>query len=323
VPTSEPWPFTSRPPANYKYERHLRLHVVPYLGDLTLASVTPASIRTWRKDRLVEGVGRSTVAKTYRILHAIFTMAVDDDLVRRNPCRIKGAGFEHTDERPTATLDQVLAIARAIQPRYCLLVLLATFAQLRFGELVALRRNSIDLDTMELRVRKATAEMADGSLVDDDPKSRAGIRPISVPAALRPDIEWQLKQIAQPGSMGRLFIGPQGGIPRRRNFIRIWGQAIKKAGIPTTWISTCTTSATREAPGQRRRERHDAVHVECAIGAATTRVLRRQLHAPRPVRLAAIGALRVRAGSRNENWEQPLGGGSWLRTPAGVRGAGP
>jgi hypothetical protein len=39
---------------------------------------------------------------------------------------------------------------------------------------------------MELRVRKATAEMADGSLVDDDPKSRAGIRPISLPAALGP-----------------------------------------------------------------------------------------------------------------------------------------
>jgi site-specific recombinase XerD len=123
-----------------EYERHLRLHVVPYLGDVTLASVTPARIRTWRTDRLVEGVGRSTVAKTYRILHAIFTTAVDDDLVRRNPCRIKGAGFEHTDERPTATLDQVLAIAQAIQPRYRLLVLLATFAQLRFGELVALRR---------------------------------------------------------------------------------------------------------------------------------------------------------------------------------------
>jgi len=28
------------------------------------------------------------VAKTYRILHAIFATAVDDDLIRRNPCRI-------------------------------------------------------------------------------------------------------------------------------------------------------------------------------------------------------------------------------------------
>ena len=130
---------------------------------------------------LAAGVGRSTVAKTYRILHAIFATAVDDDLIRRNPCRIKGAGQDKADERPTVTLDQVFAIARAIQPRYRLLVLLATFAQLRFGELVALRRRSVDLDTMELRVRKATAEMEDGTQVDDDPKSEAGKRPISLP----------------------------------------------------------------------------------------------------------------------------------------------
>jgi len=59
----------------------------------------------------------------------------------------------------------MFAIAGAIQPRYRLLVLLATFAQLRFGELVALRRRSTDLDVMELRVSHATAEMQDGTLV--------------------------------------------------------------------------------------------------------------------------------------------------------------
>jgi integrase len=85
------------------------------------------------------------VAKTYRILHAIFATAVDDDLIRRNPCRIKKAGSDKSEERPTATLDQVFAIADAIQPLYRLLVLLATFAQLRFGELIALRRRSINL----------------------------------------------------------------------------------------------------------------------------------------------------------------------------------
>jgi hypothetical protein len=64
----------------------------------------------------------------------------------------------------------------AIQPRYRLLVLLATFAQLRFGELVALRRRHVDMATMELRVVKATAEMDDGIQIDDDPMSDAGRR---------------------------------------------------------------------------------------------------------------------------------------------------
>ncbi|MQA26093.1 MAG: tyrosine-type recombinase/integrase [Micromonosporaceae bacterium] len=216
-----------------EYERHLRLHVRPYLGHVAVNEMTPAKIRTWRADRLNDGVGESTVAKTYRILHAIFTTAVDDDeLIRRNPCRIRGAGQDKAEERPTATLDQVFAIAEKIQRRYRLLVLLATFAQLRFGELVALRRSSVDLAAMELRVRLATAEMADGSQVDDDPKSEAGKRPISLPQALRGDIELHLATFAQPGRHGRLFIGAQGGIPRRRNFNRVWKKALKEAGIP-------------------------------------------------------------------------------------------
>jgi integrase len=215
-----------------EYERHLRLHVRPYLGQVPLNQITPQRIRTWRVGLLDNGVGKSTVAKTYRILHAIFATAVDDDLIRRNPCRVKGGGQDTADERPTATLDQVFAIAAAIQPRYRLLVLLATFAQLRFGELIALRRRTIDLTSMELRVRKATAEMEDGTQIDDDPKSEAGKRPITLPAALKADIELHLARYAQPGPDGRLFVGPNGAVPRRRNFNRIWKKALTDAGIP-------------------------------------------------------------------------------------------
>jgi integrase len=190
------------------------------------------NIRTWRNDRLQAGVGKPTVAKTYRILHAIFNTAVDDDLIRKNPCRIKRAGQDDAEERPIATLDQVFAIAERIQPRYRLMVLLATFAQLRFGELIALRRRSVDLDAMELRVKIATAEMEDGRQHDDDPKSRAGKRPISLPQALRHDMELHLDRFAEPGPNGRLFVGPLGGIPRRRNFNRVWKKALRDAQIP-------------------------------------------------------------------------------------------
>ena len=36
----------------------------------------------------------------------------------------------------------------------------------------------------------------------------------------------------RPGPGGRLFVGSQGGIPRRRNFNRIWQAALTSAGIP-------------------------------------------------------------------------------------------
>jgi hypothetical protein len=45
------------------------------------------------------GVSAVTVAKAYRLLKAIMNTAVDDGLIRRNPCRIKGAGQERSDGR--------------------------------------------------------------------------------------------------------------------------------------------------------------------------------------------------------------------------------
>src|SRR5580700_1788674 len=103
------------------------------------AMVTEARIRRWRKQLLDAGVGSVTVAKEYRLLKAILNTAVDDGLIRRNPCRIKGAGQEKSPERPVLTIGQVFALADVIDQRYRVLVLLGTFGSLRWGELAALR----------------------------------------------------------------------------------------------------------------------------------------------------------------------------------------
>jgi integrase len=59
---------------------------------------------------------------------------------------LKGAGQDKADERPTFTIDQVFAVADAIQPYYRLLVLLGALMSLRFGEFAALRRRDVDPD---------------------------------------------------------------------------------------------------------------------------------------------------------------------------------
>jgi hypothetical protein len=69
--------------------------------------------------------------------------AVDDELIRRNPCRIDGAGKEESDERPVIPIPIVFVIADQVPPWHRALVLLATFAQLRFEELASLTRNRL------------------------------------------------------------------------------------------------------------------------------------------------------------------------------------
>jgi len=111
----------------------LERQVVPSLGDVDLTLITPPGVRTWRQDLLDSGTGASTVAKAYRLLRAVMNTAVDDDVIGRNPCRIKGAGVEPTPERPVIGVEAVLALADAVPERYRTLILLATFGSLRWG----------------------------------------------------------------------------------------------------------------------------------------------------------------------------------------------
>ena len=111
----------------------LERQVLPSLGDVDLTLITPPRVRTWRQDLLDSGTGASTVAKAYRLLRAVMNTAVDDGVIGRNPCRIKGAGVEPTPERPVIGVEAVLALAEAMPERYRTLILLATFGSLRWG----------------------------------------------------------------------------------------------------------------------------------------------------------------------------------------------
>jgi hypothetical protein len=125
-----------------RYRRLLRLHIVPQLGRCEVGEVTTARVRSWRAELLSEGVGAPTAAQAYRLLRAVMNTAVDDELVRRNPCRIKGAGDEASPERPVATPEQVLALTDAMPKRWRALVLLAVAASLRWRELMGLTRRT-------------------------------------------------------------------------------------------------------------------------------------------------------------------------------------
>ncbi len=61
-------------------------------------------------------VSAVTAAKAYRLLKAIMNTAVDDGLIRRNPCRIKGAGQEKSPERAALTIAAGLRARRCDRP---------------------------------------------------------------------------------------------------------------------------------------------------------------------------------------------------------------
>jgi integrase len=136
-----------RPRTWEQYEINLRRHILPFLGDEELSSISTARVREWRAALLRAGKpGAPTVAKAYRLFHGVLATALEDELITRNPCVLRGATAERAAERPVATIPQVLALADAMDPALRALVLLAGFTGLRLGELRALRRDRLDLD---------------------------------------------------------------------------------------------------------------------------------------------------------------------------------
>ena len=185
-----------------------------------------------RKKLLDSGVGLVTVTKAYRLLKAIMNTAVDDGLIKRNPCRIDGAGQEHSPERPVLTVAQVLALADAFADhRYRLLVLLAVFCSLRWGELAALPRSGVDTGAGVVSVRVSVAEQARGPLVTGPTKSAAGRRDVTIPAFLLPDVAAHLKEFTAADPRALVFTGPKGAQLRRSNFTRAWAKATAAAGL--------------------------------------------------------------------------------------------
>jgi hypothetical protein len=112
-------------------------------GKVDLVDMTPAMVRQWRHDLLADkhtqscsqrcadrahrGISPTMVAKAYRLLRAVLMTAVDDELIKRNPCRVSGAGTERPSERPVLTLEQVCALAEQMPERQRMLIIVATF----------------------------------------------------------------------------------------------------------------------------------------------------------------------------------------------------
>lgn len=224
-----------RPKTVELYTWLLERHIVPGLGEVPVGKLTTALVRSWRAALIDKGVSVSTAAKAYRLLRAVLMTAVEEDkLISQNPCRIKGADNEQTPERPILTVAQVFELAdRMADRRFRALILLTTFASLRWGEVIALRRSDIDIEARTVRVREQLIELDGGDMVLAPPKSRAYKRTVSIPSAIVPALVDHLDQFTGTGDDAFVFLGKRGAFLRGGNFRREakWAEALKEMGV--------------------------------------------------------------------------------------------
>lgn len=152
---------------------------------MPVAPLDPASIRSAMAG---SAPGWAANAHAYALLKGICATAVHDDLLAANPGRVRGAGqAKRASRTEPATLDELAVIVDAMPQRYRLMVLLAAWCAMRFGELIELRRSDVDVKAGVVRVRRAVV-WVDGTAVVGKPKSDAGVRDVAIPPHVLPAV---------------------------------------------------------------------------------------------------------------------------------------
>ncbi|HET6909107.1 MAG TPA: tyrosine-type recombinase/integrase [Mycobacteriales bacterium] len=212
------------------YDWLLDKYLLPKIGDVPLGKITPSLVRSWHAE-IARAGSPTPVRQAYSLLRAMLSTAVADEVILRNPCSIKGAGVSRAAERPVATIPQVLALAEAVPARYRAFILMATWSSARWGELVALTRDRLDLLHGTMTVDRQLVELRGCRLQPDSPKSAAGVRTIHLPPHLLPELQHHLNTFVPP-DCPYVFPNSKGEPIKRSSFRSVWLLARKKAGLP-------------------------------------------------------------------------------------------
>ena len=225
-------PLTGRTPGGYR--QMLDAHLLPTFGALRLRAIDARLVRDWH-NQLGKRTGPSMTSHCYRLLSSIMRTAADDELIPANPVHIKGAS---SDERRRdvvpATLAQLDVIVERVPERYRAMILLAAWRALRFGELAELRRGDVDLEAGKIAITRAVVKLRGGAKEVKAPKSKAGIRTLSIPPHIMPALRDHLDRFVLAGDDALLF--PSARDPRvhmdSTSLQAVWYPARAKAGRP-------------------------------------------------------------------------------------------
>jgi integrase len=233
------------------YRVTLDKQIIPAFGETPVTEITPVMVREWNA-RLRTQTGPTQRAHAYSLLRTILRTAVDDEVIPANPCRVRGAGqVKRAREIRPASLAELEALVKAIPARYRLMVLLAAWCAMRFGELAELRRGDIDVKNAVIHIRRGVIRTASGAEVKG-PKSEAGKRDVNIPPHLMPLVADHLIEHVERGKDALVF--PAAGDPQQHM-------------APSALYAVYHPA--RDAAGRPDLRFHDLRHTGAVLAAAT------------------------------------------------------
>jgi integrase len=224
-----------------RYSDYVRVHLIPGLGKIPLARLSPQHLQLFYARKLASGLSQSTVHHIHGMLHRALKDALLMGLVQRNICEMVRSPRRSTREMIALSEEQAKRILEVVKDdRYETLYLLALTTAMREGELLGLRWQDVDLEKATVQVRMNVQE-ADGRFIIAETKTAYSRRNISLTRAAvealrrhraRQNEERLLMGAAWNTRLDLVFPNAWGGILIPDNFVkRSFKRVVKQAGL--------------------------------------------------------------------------------------------
>lgn len=132
----------------------LRVHLYPALGSKPIGSVQRSTIQGFVRTLEAKGLAPGSVRNIYEVTAQVFLAAVDDKVIAATPCRRIKLPKAATAEVVPPTVEQVLALVEAIEPRFRALVVTLAGSGVRIGEALGLAVADVDFLRRTISVKR-------------------------------------------------------------------------------------------------------------------------------------------------------------------------
>ena len=163
-----------------RYDQIARVHLIPQLGTVKLAALTPRHVQSLLLK--LQGVAApATIVKVHGVLRNALADAERMDLVSRNVAKaVRPSRLSRTERRSLTPAEAGTLLSHLKGDRLEAVFIVALSTGLRRGEVLGLRWQDVDLEGRVLFVRQAL-QRVDRALKMVPPKTHRSSRPIPLP----------------------------------------------------------------------------------------------------------------------------------------------
>lgn len=164
------------------YERQLRIHICPVLGEKNVEDITPLDVQTLFNQ--MGNASRETKNKVKIVLNMIFEQAIEDELLRRNPLASKSIRITGMNSKPTEpySVEQMRYLVQHIEqvqkPQDRAYLALQALHPLRLEEVLGLKGE--DVEGLTIHVRRAVTHPDRNKPIVKETKTAVSVRDLDL-----------------------------------------------------------------------------------------------------------------------------------------------